>query len=81
MTPLAVMAVQPEVPVELLMQAYRRAEELKQKVKEEMALALKDRDRGNRKAMEFHLKKAAELGSREARILLDAMKLSKPRVQ
>jgi hypothetical protein len=76
-SPLAAMAVQPEVPIELLMQAYRRAEVLKQ---QEMTLALKERARGNLKAMELHLKRAAELGSKEARKLLDAMKLSKARV-
>lgn len=79
--PLAAMAVQAEVPFELLMQAYRRAEALKQQAKAEMALALKERDRCNLNAMKFHLKKAADLGSREARVLLDAMKPTKSPVQ
>ena len=76
--PLSVLAVQPDLLIELRRQSHDgQVEDLKQKAKGEMTLAIKERERGNIKAMEKHLKKAAELGSREAQALLKTLQSSK----
>ena len=68
-------AVQPDLLPEILKYTMTaQVEALKKRANEEMSLAAREKARGNLRAMESHLRKAAALGSREAQIRLNALK-------